>query len=98
MPELTPDIPLKKKKKKAKKKGKSESLSNLYVLARTEKSQDIYPPWRITSKGKDTMYCNLHLSLSHHRSRVISTVCMPSSIISGPIKAKQPCNNYLLVI
>lgn len=75
MPELTPDIPL-KKKKKAKKKGKSESLSNLYVLQEQKKSQDIYPPKRITSKGKDTMYCHLHLSLtlSHHRSRVISTL------------------------
>lgn len=42
---------LKNKEKKNEKKEKSESLSNLCVLARTEKSQDIYPPWRITSKG-----------------------------------------------
>lgn len=64
MPELTPDIPLQKKKKK-KKPPPPESLRAIFTSWQEQKkSQDIYPPWRITSKGKDTMsLASLSLSL-----------------------------------
>lgn len=44
MPELTPDIPLKKEEEKKRKKEKTESLSNLYVLQEQKKQGKIFIP------------------------------------------------------